>query len=231
MRCGNSIGSVVVSRAGASMNAESNNNIRGDEGLKQGRKFDSTAGSHDDESMADLPTSERFNIKTVANLTAVSSLKEKEFEEKPTDQNSILRDADSELLLSSFSTFDGNSYERHVELFRGLKKSFTQWYFIFTCDIQSRLLKGLFNVYFIDKTLKNRTGLTEFVVALGVPTLANKIIVNCRGENQGLTTWDRENVNDLVGRKGAMSRYKCWEKVEIRHLCLLGGLPLVVGDG
>lgn len=54
------------------------------------------------------------------------------------------------------------------------------------------LVKGLFNVYFIDKTLKNRTGLTEFVVALGVPTLANKIIGNCRGENQGLTTWDRE---------------------------------------
>ena len=53
-------------------------------------------------------------------------------------------------------------------------------------------------MYFIDKTLKNRTGLTEFVVALGVPTLANKIIGNCRGENQGLTTWDRENVKDLV---------------------------------
>ena len=35
-------------------------------------------------------------------------------------------------------------------------------------------------------------------MALGVPTLANKIIGNCRGEKQGLTTWDRENVNDLV---------------------------------
>ena len=60
------------------------------------------------------------------------------------------------------------------------------------------IVKGLFNVYFIDKTLKNRTGLTEFAVALGVPTLANKIIVNCRSENQGLTTWDREKVNELV---------------------------------
>lgn len=181
MGCGNSRGSVVVSRAGASMNAESNNNIHGDEGLKQGGKFDVTSGSHDDENMADLTTSDRFNVKTVANLTAVSSLKEKEFEEKPTDQNSILRDADSELLLSLFST-------KNPAMAAVMRDTLS--YF--------NLVKGLFNVYFIDKTLKNRTGLTEFVVALGVPTLANKIIVNCRGENQGLTTWDRENVNDLV---------------------------------
>ena len=65
-----------MSRAGASMNAESNNNLHGDEGLKQGGKFDSTAGSHDGENMADLPTSDRINFKTVANLTAVSSPKE-----------------------------------------------------------------------------------------------------------------------------------------------------------
>ena len=42
MGCGNSRGSVVVSRAGASMNAESNNNLHRDEGLKQGAKFDLT---------------------------------------------------------------------------------------------------------------------------------------------------------------------------------------------
>ena len=148
----------------------SNNNIHGDEGLKQGGKFDLTAGSHDDENMADLPTSDRINVKTVANLTAASSLKEKEFEEKPTDQNSILRDADSELLLSSFSTKNpamAAVMRDTLSYFEALKKALhgSTLYSPATFN----LVKGLFNVYFIDKTLKNRTGLTEFVVALGFP--------------------------------------------------------------
>lgn len=191
-----------MSRAGAGMNAESNNNIHGDKGLKQRGNFDLTAGSHDDENMADLPTSDRFNVKTVANLTAVSSLKEKEFEEKPTDQNSIMRDADSELLLSSFSTKNpamAAVMRDTLSYFEALKKALHSGTVYSPATFN--LVKGLFNVYFIDKTLKNRTGLTEFAVALGVPTLANKIIVNCRGENQGLTTWDREKVNDLVNEE------------------------------
>ena len=199
MGCGNSRGAVVVSQAGASMNAESNNNIHGDKGLKQRGKFDITAGSHDDENMADLPTSDRFNVKTVANLTAVNSLKEKEFVEKPTDQNSILREADSELLLSSFSTKNpamAAVMRDTLGYFEALKKALHSGTLYSPATFN--LVKGLFNVYFIDKTLKNRTGLTEFAVALGVPTLANKIIVNCRSENQGLTTWDREKVNELV---------------------------------
>lgn len=110
-----------------------------------------------------------------------------------------MRDADSELLLSSFSTKNpamAAVMRDTLSYFEALKIALhgSTLYSPATFN----LVKGLFNVYFIDKTLKNRTGLTEFVVALGVPTLANKIIGNCRGENQGLTTWDRENVKDLV---------------------------------
>lgn len=195
MGCGSSREAVVVSRAGANMNAETHNNIHCDKDLRQHEKFDSTAGSHDDENMADLPTS----VKTVANMTAVNSLKEKEFEEKPTGQNSITRDADSKLLLSSFS----KKYPAMAAVmrdtffyFEALKKALHGGTLYSSATFN--LVKGLFNVYFVDKTLKKRTSLTEFAVALGVPTLANKIIVNCRGDNQGLTTWDREKVNELV---------------------------------
>ncbi|XP_020612597.1 uncharacterized protein LOC110050956 isoform X2 [Orbicella faveolata] len=61
-------------------------------------------------------------------------------------------------------------------------------------------VKGLYNVYILDKSPKNRFALTEFAVTLGIPKLAYEIIVDSRTKCQDLTTWDREK--DAEGSKG-----------------------------
>ena len=55
--------------------------------------------------------------------------------------------------------------------------------------------EGLFCVFFLRKKPKNRTVVTEFAVALGVPKLAYDVIVDRRNNHRELTTWDREVEN------------------------------------
>ncbi|KAL9979634.1 hypothetical protein ACROYT_G017319 [Oculina patagonica] len=69
------------------------------------------------------------------------------------------------------------------------------------------LVKGLYHVYIKDKSPKNRSALTEFAVALGIPKFAYEIIVDCRIKYQELTTWDRpkdveERVNEMSASTG-----------------------------
>ena len=64
-------------------------------------------------------------------------------------------------------------------------------------------VKGLYNVYFEDKSPTNRCALTEFAVALGIPKFAYEVIVGSRTKYQELTTWDREK--DADGSKGELA--------------------------
>lgn len=63
-------------------------------------------------------------------------------------------------------------------------------------------VKGLYNVYVQDKSPKNRSALTEFAVALGIPKFAYEVIVDSRTKYQELTTWDRERNEE--GGKGEL---------------------------
>jgi len=63
-------------------------------------------------------------------------------------------------------------------------------------------VKGLYNVYVQDKSPKNRSALTEFAVALGIPKFAYEVIVDSRAKYQELTTWDREK--DSEGSTGEL---------------------------
>lgn len=56
-------------------------------------------------------------------------------------------------------------------------------------------VKGLFSVYFKHKKPKNRTIVTEFASALGVPKLTYDMIVDRKNNHRELTTWDREVEN------------------------------------
>ena len=179
MGSGSSKQTTQVVVAGASFNAENNNNRA---------SKDKDTEQRENEGMTDLPASDRLNVKTVANFKTSLVAKDGDIAEKATHSH-----VDSDQLLTSFSsknpatTANLRVTKDHYE---ALKDALDNG----NLSSQGTLnqVKGLFNVYFKDKTPKNRTTLAEFAVALGVPKLAYKIIVDRRKDNQELTTWDRE---------------------------------------
>ena len=134
------------------------------------------AEQHENEGMMDLPTSDGLNVKTLANFTFPHS------------------HVDSDQLLTSFSSKHPATTENLRVTLKDHYESLKDALGNGNLSSQGTLnqVKGLFNVYVKDKSPKNRTTLTEFAVALGVPELASKIIVDRRKDNHELTTWDRE---------------------------------------
>ena len=63
-------------------------------------------------------------------------------------------------------------------------------------------VEGLSIDYFRDNSPKNRSALTEFAIALGIPKFAYEVIVDSRAKYQELTTWDREK--DTEGTTGEL---------------------------
>ena len=153
------------------------------------------------EDIMDLPvTSGTFNVKTLARHKVIQDF-QKESERvsreppgEPATQDVPSQNADS--LLSSWSV-------KHPAVAEIL--NLTYYHFkalrdaLNGANLSSKAafdqVKGLFSVYFKHKNPKNRTIVTEFAVALGVPKLAFDMIVDRRNNHRELTTWDREVEN------------------------------------
>lgn len=153
----------------------------------------------------DLPvTSGTFHVKTVANYKVIQDF-QKESERvsgeprpgEPGTQDvepSPSQNADS--LLSSLSV-------KHPALAEVLNLTHNHYKALRDAlnggNLSSKAtldqVKGLFSVYFKHKKPKNRTIVTEFASALGVPKLTYDMIVDRKNNHRELTTWDREVEN------------------------------------
>ena len=187
--------------ADTSLNAVNNNNIKSDNQMDAELREEPSqaAVGSEDRGVMDLPvTSARLNVKTVANFNG-STAKEGNLAVIAKDQNLLTQDTNSPSS-SDLSSLLSSFRQKNPEMATILKE--TKRYYealkdaLDSGNLSSKTtlyqVKGLFNVYFRDKTPKSRTILTEFAVAIGTPKLAYEIIVDCRNNMPQLTTWDRE---------------------------------------
>ncbi|XP_067054111.1 uncharacterized protein [Acropora muricata] len=155
----------------------------------------------------DFPLSSgKLNVKTVANFQGLQKLRqEHEMSETTNDRNSVTQlpqPSSPDLLLTSFS-------EKHPQVASALQKTYNCYHALsgalkegnLSSKVALTKVKGLFNVYFVDKTQKSKVAVAEFAVALGIPKLSHEIISDQRNMHKGLTTWDREleKTQKLVG--------------------------------
>lgn len=155
----------------------------------------------------DFPLSSgKLNVKTVANFQGLQKLRqEHEMSETTNDRNSVTQlpqPSSPDLLLTSFS-------EKHPQLASALQKTYNCYHALsgalkegnLSSKVALTKVKGLFNVYFVDKTQNSKVAVAEFAVALGIPKLSHEIISDQRNMHKGLTTWDREleQTQKLVG--------------------------------
>lgn len=155
----------------------------------------------------DVPLSSgKLNVKTVANFRGLQELRqEHEMSETTNDRNSVTQlpqPSSPDLLLTSFS-------EKHPQVASALKKTYNCYHALSDAlkegNLSSKValtkVKGLFNVYFVDKTQNSKVAVAEYAVALGIPKLSREIISDQRNKHKGLTTWDREleETQKLVG--------------------------------
>lgn len=151
-------------------------------------------------------SSGKLNVKTVANFQGLQKLRqEHEMSETTNDRNSVTQlpqPSSPDLLLTSFS-------EKHPQLASALQKTYNCYHALsgalkegnLSSKVALTKVKGLFNVYFVDKTQNSKVAVAEFAVALGIPKLSHEIISDQRNMHKGLTTWDREleQTQKLVG--------------------------------
>lgn len=155
----------------------------------------------------DFPLSSgRLNVKTVANFQGLQKLRqEHEMSETTNDRNSVTQlpqSSSPDLLLTSFS-------EKHPQVASALQKTYNCYHALsgalkegnLSSKVALTKVKGLFNVYFVDKTQNSKVAVAEYAVALGIPKLSREIISDQRNKHKGLTTWDREleETQKLVG--------------------------------
>ena len=198
MGAGTSKGTVRIVTANTTLNTAksqgNNNNNRSHfmNAEQQGQSSHAAAESENVENggVMDLPiTSDKFNVKTVANFKALEKLTK--------HQDSATQDGEpppsSDVLLASFS----EKYPVVVETLKTIHGHYQALKAALDgANLSSKAtldqVKGLFSVYFKQKEPKNRNAVTEFAVALGVPKLAYQMIIDRRNSCPELTTWDRE---------------------------------------
>ena len=151
--------------------------------------------SESDGDRVDVPLSSgKLNVKTVHEMSETTN-----------DRNSVTQlpqPSSPDLLLTSFS-------EKHPQVASALKKTYNCYHALsdalkegnLSSKVALNKVKGLFNVYFVDKTQNSKVAVAEFAVALGIPKLSHEIISDQRNKHKGLTTWDREReeTKELVG--------------------------------
>lgn len=186
MGTGSSKGTTQVVTADRSLNAPSNNASKQ---IHMEQHGESRNGQ-----VLDLPEK---SDRTVENVRASDLVEENDNSVNAKDQIPVTQDGErtassSDPLLISFS-------EKYPEIAKTLSTTSDHCQelkkALDSCVLISKTtlghVKGLYSAYRKPKNKHDKTGLREFVSALGVPKLAYDVIVDCRTKYPEFTTWDR----------------------------------------